>query len=211
MLMTQTTRLFVFWMLTASSTVMAGDAVRPNIVFFVVDDLGYRDLSCYGSTFYETPHVDRLAQQGTRLTRCYAACPVCSPTRASLMTGKYPQRTGITDYIGAAQPEQWKRNTRHLPANYSVHLALEEFTIAEALKGAGYATAHFGKWHLGSVRRQSDANPGVNGFDEWLSAPNYYDNDPILSHRGKAVAIKGESSVVAAEVSIVRRPHPYAR
>ncbi len=123
--------------------------VRPNIVFFLADDLGQRDLGCYGSTFYETPHLDRLARDGMRFARAYAACPVCSPTRASLLTGKWPQRTGITDYIGAPQPAQWTRNTRHLPAPYADRLALGETTLAEALKAGGYATFFAGKWHLG--------------------------------------------------------------
>ena len=114
---------------------------RPtNIVFFVVDDLGQRDLGCYGSTFYETPHLDRLAREGALFPNAYAACPVCSPTRASILTGQYPQRTGITDYIGAAQPAKWKRNTPHLPAPYAEHLALEYVTLAESLKSQGYAT-----------------------------------------------------------------------
>ncbi|MEW6305491.1 MAG: sulfatase, partial [Verrucomicrobiota bacterium] len=110
---------------------------------------GWTDLGCYGATFYETPHLDRLAKEGARFTQAYAACPVCSPTRASIITGKYPQRTGVTDYIGGAQPEKWARNTKHRPAPYSERLALEESTLAEALKEAGYATFYAGKWHLG--------------------------------------------------------------
>lgn len=128
------------------------DRSRPNFVFFLVDDLGWRDLGCYGSTFYETPHVDRLASSGMRFTQAYAACPVCSPTRASILTGKYPVRTGITDYINSAgrnQPEQWNRNTPLLPASYSDRLALDELTVAEALRKAEYATFFAGKWHLG--------------------------------------------------------------
>lgn len=159
--MNQTIRFLAGCLWVVSSGAIAADTARPNIVFFVVDDLGQRDLGCCGSTFYETPNIDRLAAQGTRLTRAYAACPVCSPTRASLLTGRYPQRTGITDYIGAAQPEKWKRNTRHLPAAYSEHLALDEFTIAEALKAAGYATFFAGKWHLGGV----GFAPEDQGFD----------------------------------------------
>lgn len=124
-------------------------AAATNIVFFIADDLGQRDLGCYGSTFYDTPHLDQLARDGALLTHAYAACPVCSPTRASLITGRYPQRTRITDYIGAAQPEKWKRNTPHLPAAYAEHLALEEVTLAETLHSAGYATFFAGKWHLG--------------------------------------------------------------
>lgn len=125
-------------------------AERPNIVVFLADDLGWRDLGCYGSTFYDTPNLDRLAREGMRFTQAYAACPVCSPTRASLLTGRWPQRTGVTDYIGAAQPEKWNRPTRMLPAPYQEHLALEETTLAEVLKAEGYATMHAGKWHLGT-------------------------------------------------------------
>jgi arylsulfatase A-like enzyme len=124
-------------------------AAKPNIVFILADDLGQRDLGCYGSTFYETPNLDGLARDGAQFTNGYAACPVCSPTRASIMTGKWPQRTAITDYIGAAAPEKWDRNTKLLPAAYSDRLAHEEVTLAETLKAAGYATFFAGKWHLG--------------------------------------------------------------
>jgi arylsulfatase A-like enzyme len=122
---------------------------RPNFVVFVADDLGATDLGCYGSTFYETPHLDQLARDGARFTAAYAACPVCSPSRASLLTGRWPQRTGVTDYIGAPVPENWDRNTPLLPARYAPQLALEEITLAEALKAAGYPTFFAGKWHLG--------------------------------------------------------------
>jgi len=123
---------------------------RPNVVVIVADDLGQRDLACYGSTFHETPHLDGLARDGVRFTNAYAACPVCSPTRASLITGLWPQRTGVTDYIGAARtPDAWKRNTRLLPAPYDDRLPLTNTTLAESLKAAGYATFFAGKWHLG--------------------------------------------------------------
>ncbi len=125
-------------------------AVQPNVVFFLADDLGQRDLGCYGSTFYETPHLDRLASQGAKFTDAYAACPVCSPTRASIMSGQWPQRTGITDYIGAPiKSVDWQRNTRMLPAPYNDRLALDTPTLAKSLKEAGYATFFAGKWHLG--------------------------------------------------------------
>lgn len=130
----------------------AADSKQPNFVFVLVDDLGWTDLGCYGSSFYETPHIDKLAKSGMRFTEAYAACPVCSPTRASIMTGKYPTRTGVTDYINQAgrnQPEQWRRKTPLLPASYKDRLALDETTLAEALKAAGYATFFAGKWHLG--------------------------------------------------------------
>lgn len=159
---------FVFITATAICSAAGGESPTeqsqkrpPNVVMFIVDDLGQRDLGCYGSNFHETPHIDRLAANGVRLTHAYSACPVCSPTRASLVTGLYPQRTGITDYIGAAQPEAWKRNTRHLPAPYATHLALEHVTIAERLKAAGYATFFAGKWHLGG----DGFLPEDQGFD----------------------------------------------
>jgi len=137
------------------SRALAGDTQprRPNFVFFLVDDLGWTDLGCYGSTFYETPNVDRLAAKGMRFTNAYAACPVCSPTRASIMTGKYPARLRTTDYFGAPQPDtvqtHWTRNKPLLPARYLDRLPLEEVTLAEALKQHGYATFFAGKWHLG--------------------------------------------------------------
>jgi arylsulfatase A-like enzyme len=136
----------------------------PNIVFFLVDDLGWRDLGCFGSTFYETPNIDALAESGMRFTNAYAACPVCSPTRSSILTGRYPVRTAITDYIspaGSNQPEKWKRRTRLLPAPYSDRLALEEVTLAEVVRGHGYATFFAGKWHLGP----EGFYPEDQGFD----------------------------------------------
>ena len=88
-------------------------AERPNVIVFLADDLGQRDLGCYGSSFYDTPNLDRLARDGMKFTQAYAACPVCSPTRASYLTGRWPQRTGVTDYIGAAQPANWKLIERY--------------------------------------------------------------------------------------------------
>lgn len=157
----------------------------PNIVMFIVDDLGQKDLGCYGSKFYETPNIDRLANEGVRFTNAYAACPVCSPTRASLITGRYPQRTHITDYIGAAQPEAWKRNTKLLPASYSLQLAHEEVTIAEYLKAAGYATFFAGKWHLGG----EGFLPENQGFDinmGGLAQGGPYGGDKYFSPYGNA-------------------------
>ncbi len=143
-------RAVLFCALSLLAGARASAAEKPNVVFFLADDLGQRDLGCYGSTFYETPNLDRLAKDGARFTDAYAACPVCSPTRASLLTGQWPQRTGVTDYIGApATPAQWKRNTKSLPAPYADRLALTAPTLAKAMKAAGYATFFAGKWHLG--------------------------------------------------------------
>jgi arylsulfatase A-like enzyme len=143
---------------------------RPNVVVFVADDLGARDLGYTGSTFYESPHIDALAKRAAMFTSAYAACPVCSPTRASLMTGKYPQRVGITDWIGAAQPAEAATratyNDRLLPAPYKEQLALEETTVGEAFKAAGYATFFAGKWHLG----REPYYPDKQGFDVTFGA-----------------------------------------
>lgn len=137
---------------------------RLNVVFILADDLGWKDLGCYGSDFYETPHIDALAEDGMRFTRAYAASPVCSPTRASILTGQYPVRTGVTDIInikGAREPEHWKRNTPLLPAHYVLHLPLSASTLAEAIKAAGYVTYVAGKWHLGPKGYW----PESHGFD----------------------------------------------
>ncbi len=137
-------------------------APKPNVLFFLADDLGTMDIGANNpKTFYETPSIDGLAKTGMRFTSGYAACPVCSPTRASILTGKYPQRTGITDYIGAAQPEKWARPTKLLPAPYQEKLALDETTLAEAFKAHGYATFFAGKWHLGPTNYW----PENQGFD----------------------------------------------
>lgn len=140
---------FIFLSLVCNQS-DAADTARPNIVFILADDLGQRDLGCYGSAFYDTPHLDQLAKDGALFTDAYAACPVCSPTRSSIMSGQWPQRTGVTDYIGAPMtPEQWKRNTKTLPAPYSDRLAIDTPTLAKAMKSEGYATFFAGKWHLG--------------------------------------------------------------
>ena len=154
----------------AGSCARGVEAAQPlNVVFILADDLGQRDLGCYGSTFYETPAIDRMAREGVRFTDAYAACPVCSPTRASILTGRYPQRTGVTDFIGAAQPAKWTRNTRHLPARYAEALPLAERTLAEILHEHGYATFFGGKWHLGGP----GTLPEDQGFDVNLAGSHH--------------------------------------
>jgi arylsulfatase A-like enzyme len=133
---------------------------KPNILFILIDDLGWRDLGCYGSTFYETPNLDRLAAQSMRFNDAYAACPVCSPTRASILTGKYPATLGLTDWIDFRKRIHPARG-KLIDVPYIDHLPLEETTIATALRARGYATWHVGKWHLG----ERDYYPDRHGFD----------------------------------------------
>lgn len=128
---------------------------KPNIIFILIDDLGWKDTSCMGSKFYDTPNIDRIANEGMLFTDAYAAAPVCSPTRASVMSGKYPARIGVTQYIGA----QDHGYLAQVP--YVNHLPLEEKTIATALKESGYTTWHLGKWHLGT----EEYWPKHQGFD----------------------------------------------
>jgi arylsulfatase A-like enzyme len=145
---------------------------KLNFVFFLIDDMGWMDLACQGSKFYETPNIDRLASQGMRFTNAYAACPVCSPTRASVMTGRYPARLHLTDWIAGHN----RPNAKLRIPDWTQHLALEEITIAEALKPAGYATASIGKWHLGGPEYW----PEKQGFDVNFAGtnqgqpPNYF-------------------------------------
>jgi len=136
----------------------APGAEKPNLVFFLIDDLGRNDLGCYGSDFYQTPNIDRLAAEGMKFTDAYAACPVCSPTRASLMTGKYPARLQLTDWLPGRADRPDQKLAR--PA-IRQQLPLEETTIAEALKAAGYTTGIIGKWHLGG----EGFEPEKQGFE----------------------------------------------
>jgi len=159
-------------------------AKKPNIVFILADDLGMHQVGCYGTDFYETPHIDQLAAEGMRFTNAYAASHVCSPTRASIMTGKYPARLGITDFIpGRKDPEK----ARLVQPKWKMHLELKEITIAESLKAAGYATGHFGKWHLNVDKKYKPGrpgDPGSQGFDDVFTThkpkagpPSKYEND----------------------------------
>ncbi len=131
---------------------------RPNIILFVVDDLGWTDLSSYGSDLYQTPNVDNLLANGVKFTNAYASCTVCSPSRASLMTGKYPARLHCTDWISGHQ----KPFAKMAVPNWTEQVSLEEVTLAEALKANGYQTIHLGKWHLGE---SEELWPEHQGFD----------------------------------------------
>ena len=135
-------------------------AEKPNFVFFLVDDLGWADVGCFGSTFYDTPNVDALCASGMKFTNGYAACPVCSPTRASIMTGRHPVRVDITDWIPGFRTDRLE-GAKFEHVNDRDNLALEEVTIAEALREHGYHTFFAGKWHLGSEGHW----PTDQGFD----------------------------------------------
>ena len=137
---------------------------KPNVLFILVDDLGYHDLGFSGSAFYETPNVDKLAEQSVWFKNGYAASRVCSPSRASILTGKFTARHGITDWIGAKAGEEWRKRNRQdklLPATYIHALPNQDITIAEAFKNEGYATFFAGKWHLGD----KGSYPEDHGFD----------------------------------------------
>ncbi len=187
----------VVFLLNAMSVFAAG---KPNIVLVLVDDLGWADLGCQGSTFYETPHLDRLAAEGVRFTAGYAACAVCSPTRAAVQTGRYPHRTGVTDWIrsrfqGGKIPadklnpcwrpkEQWRGRKMLCPPN-ALWLESKETTIAELLRPAGYKSCYIGKWHLGT----DSWYPTEQGYDEnyggcdYGQPPNYF--DPFSQPKGR--------------------------
>jgi len=175
-------------------------AAKPlNFVLFLVDDLGWTDLACQGSKYYETPHLDRLAAEGMRFTDAYAACAVCSPTRAAVQTGRYPARLGVTDWIrsrfqGGTIPANKKnpsgytggKNRKFLVPRNALWMESSEITIAEILKPAGYVTAHIGKWHLGA----DDWYPQKQGYDfnfggcDYGQPPSYFDpfNQPRHRH-----------------------------
>ena len=157
---------------------------RPNIIFMLIDDMGWKDLVCYGSPFYETLHIDRLAKEGMRFSDAYAACPVCSPTRASILTGKYPATVGLTDWIDANNHIHPARG-RVIDVPYLKNLPTAEHSLASALKEGGYQTWHVGKWHLGgeghspqdhgfeiNVGGAHQGSPGRGGyFSPWTIPP----------------------------------------
>lgn len=155
-------------LLWTSLSVSVHAADRPNIIFILADDLGYGDLGCYGHPTIRTPNLDRMAAEGMRFTDFYAAAEVCTPSRAALLTGRYPVRTGMVH-------DQYRvlrsRSTGHLPAS--------EITLAEALKARGYATGMIGKWHLGVWSIDPEGHPRRHGFDSYFGLPHSNDMDPL--------------------------------
>lgn len=142
-------------------------AVPPNILFILIDDLGWKDLGCYGSTYYQTPNIDRLAEQGVRFADGYAACAVCSPTRAAILTGKYPARLMLTEWLPSGR---WDPQAKLLGGRFLRQLPLEEVTLAEALRAGGYRTGIIGKWHLGG---EPFSTPAHHGFDVAIAANDH--------------------------------------
>jgi len=169
---------FAFFLLAC----LPSGAKSPNFILAMADDQGWGDMGYQGHKVLKTPNFDEMAASGLRFDRFYAAAPVCSPTRASCLTGRHPNRMGVF--------------------KWGYPMRTGEITIAEALGKAGYTAGHFGKWHLGSVRADSKACPGSNGFDEWASSPNFYENNPLFSHNGKVIEVKGESSLATMETAL---------
>lgn len=158
------------------------ESKRPNILLVMSDDQGWGDVGYNGHPYLKTPHLDAAAASGLRLDHFYAAAPSCSPTRASVLTGRHPNRMGVFSWGHPIRPQ--------------------EVTLAEVLKSQGYVTGHFGKWHLGSIRAESPVSPGANGFDRWISTSNFFDLDPEMSDQGREVKMKGEGSLVVADLAI---------
>lgn len=189
--------------LLAAACASAGAEDRPNLVVILCDDLGYGDLGCYGHPSIQTPHLDRLADQGIRLTACYSAAPVCSPSRVGMLTGRTPSRVGIYDWI---------------PAGHVMHLPRSEITIATLLRRAGYATCHVGKWHCnGKFNSAEQPQVDDHGFQYWFStqnnaAPSHH-NPHNFVRNGKAVGqLTGYScQLVASEAITWLRKRPADR
>ncbi len=166
-----------------ATPLLADEPAHPNIVLVMTDDQGWGQTSYYNHPVLKTPNLDAMAAAGLRFDRFYAGAPVCSPTRASVLTGRSNMRCGV-DSHGYA-------------------LRRQEKTIATALRDAGYATGHFGKWHLNGIRgpgvpilAEDTHHPGTFGFDEWLSVTNFFDRDPIISRNGEFTGFKGDSSEI---------------
>ena len=171
----------------------AAPAARPNIVIVLSDDLGYGDLGCYGSHVIRTLNLDRFAQEGVRFTDCYAAAPVCSPSRAGMLTGRVPDRLGVYNWI---------------PAGNVMHLRREELTFAQILQGGGYATCHTGKWHCnGKFNSPEQPQPSDHGFDHWFSTqnnaePSHADPNNFVRNGTPAGPLKGNSSTLIVSEAI---------
>ena len=181
------------FLLLAASGLSPATAARPNFLVILCDDLGYGDLACYGNPTIKTPHLDKLAAQGVRFTDCYSTAPVCSSSRAGLLTGRVPSRVGVYDWI---------------PNNHVMHLPASEVTVASLLQDAGYQTCHIGKWHCnGKFNSDEQPQPGDQGFDHWFSTQNNaaptHENPVNFVRNGKLVGKReGYSCQIVADEAI---------
>ena len=171
---------FITLFLCLAGSLVAAD--RPNIILVMADDQGWGDMGYYDHPYVKTPNFDDMSRNSLRFDHFYSAAPVCSPTRASVLTGRNPNRVNVL--------------------NHGLSMRPQETTIAEALKTVGYATGHFGKWHVGSCQPNSPVNPTNSGFDTWLSTPNFFDLDPVMSRNGIAEQMEGESSMIAIDAAL---------
>jgi len=173
----------LFTVLALAASVPGVFAAKPNVILVMADDQGWGQTGYQEHPALKTPHLDAMAANGLRFDRFYAGGPVCSPTRATVLTGRTHDRTGVFDHGYA--------------------LRLQEKTLGQAMKNAGYATGHFGKWHLNGLRgpgapifKEDTHHPGAFGFDEWLSVTNFFDRNPIMSRNGKIEEHTGDSSEI---------------
>ena len=170
-------------------TINSLSAAKPNVVLVMADDQGWGQMGYMNHPALKTPHLDAMSENGLRLDRFYAGGPVCSPTRATVLTGRTHDRTGVFDHGYA--------------------LRSQEKTLGQAMKRAGYATGHFGKWHLNGLRgpgapifKEDSHHPGAFGFDEWLSVTNFFDRNPIMSRKGKIEEYSGDSSEIIVDEAL---------
>ncbi len=179
------------WILGLAATILAACAYgeRPNIVLVMADDQGWGQVGYYDHPTLKTPNLDAMAANGLRFDRFYAGAPVCSPTRASVLTGRANDRTGVYQHGNA--------------------LRLQERALPEAMRKAGYATGHFGKWHLNGIRGpgvpilgDDKYHPGRYGYEYWLSVTNFFDLDPIMSRNGDFEEFEGDSSVIIVDEAL---------
>ena len=170
-------------------TIHSLSAAKPNVILVMADDQGWGQMGYMNHPALKTPHLDAMSENGLRLDRFYAGGPVCSPTRATVLTGRTHDRTGVFDHGYA--------------------LRIQEKTLGQAMKRAGYATGHFGKWHLNGLRgpgapifKEDSHHPGAFGFDEWLSVTNFFDRNPIMSRKGKIEEYSGDSSEIIVDEAL---------
>ena len=167
-------RILIVLMLISTGSIQLHAQKKPNIIFILTDDMGYSDINCFGGNFVPTPNIDRIAKGGTKFTKYYSAAPICSPSRVSLLTGMYPARWNFTTFLNDKKANRAAEQTNFLDPSAP--------SIARFFKNAGYATGHFGKWHMGGGRDVHNA-PGFEqyGFEEHISTYESPDPDPLIT------------------------------